>query len=118
MVRERLRESGQRLEISREEFREIHGVTRERGIENDSDEKMREKTQLGVIELGKEIFDCEWRLGERKRESKTGWTRRTEWNMGRGRAIERKRECERLNERGRRTMSGREYWREDNQKKE
>ena len=61
---------------------------------------MEEETRLGAVEERKEKFDREVRLGERKRESKMGRTRRTAWNVGRGRAIERKREFERLNERG------------------
>ena len=50
-----------RLERSQEEVREIRAVTRERGIGNDSDKKMREKMQLGVIERGNERFDHEGR---------------------------------------------------------
>ena len=38
-----------------------------------------------------------------------GKKRRTERNVGRGRETEKKRECERLNERGRKMMSGREF---------
>ena len=42
---------------------------------------------------------------------------RTERNVGRGRAIEKKSECERLNDGGRKTMSMREFRREDDRKR-
>ena len=73
--------------------------------------------RFGTVEERKEKFDREGRLGERKRESRMGQKRRTERNVGRGRAREKKRECERLNERGRKTMSRIEFWREDDQKR-
>ena len=40
---------------------------------------------MGAVEQRKEKFDCEGRLGERKRESKMRRKRRNEKNVGRGR---------------------------------